>query len=143
MLHWSIHCIEPSVHPRKLCVQVEEVTGRLETAQQADESHRAAVSKQLKEHARHAEELSGALEQAKAALSSQQHQALEDLQAHTQGQTAELEQRMSELREQVTTAGQPCMDIPCCEAGDRLSRRKAGSPGKILIVKQSVSVAMS
>lgn len=28
------------------------------------------------------------------------------------------------------------------EAGDRLPRRKAGSPGKILMFKQSVSVAM-
>ncbi len=82
-------------------MQTEEVTASLKAAQEADESHRAAVSKQLQEHARHAEELNAALEQAKAALSSQQHQALEDLQAQTQQQTAELEQRMTELQAQV------------------------------------------
>lgn len=84
-----------------LCTQIEQVTASLKAAQEADESHRAAVSKQLQEHARHAEELNAALEQAKAALSSQHHQALEDLQAQTQQQSAELEQRMTELQAQV------------------------------------------
>jgi len=74
----------------------------LEAAQTADESHRAEVQKKLQEHARHAEELNAALEQAKAALSSQQHQALGDLQAKTQQQTAEIQLRMTELQAQVT-----------------------------------------
>ena len=60
------------------------------------------MSRQLKEHARHAEELTQALEQAKEALGSQQQQALQDLQAHTQQQTADLEQRMAELQAQVS-----------------------------------------
>ncbi len=94
----SLVCVSPAY---SLCMQTEEVTASLKAAQEADESHRAAVSKQLQEHARHAEELNAALEQAKAALSSQQHQALEDLQAQTQQQTAELEQRMTELQAQV------------------------------------------
>lgn len=61
------------------------------------------MSHQLKEHALHAEELSSALEQAKAALSSQQTEALSQLQAETQKQSQELQQRMQELQDQVGT----------------------------------------
>ena len=89
-------------------MQTEEAKASLEAARKAGESHRAEVQKQLQEHARHAEELTGALEQAKAALGSQQHEALEELQAQTQQQTADLEQRMAELQAQVTASPSLC-----------------------------------
>ena len=59
------------------------------------------MSRQLKEHASHAQELTSALEQAKAALSSHQTEALTQLQAETQRQSQELQQRMQELQDQV------------------------------------------
>ena len=93
------------------CMQVEEATSSLEAAQKADEKHRVEVSRQLKEHARHSEELSLALEQAKAALGQQQTQALAELQAETQRQSQELQQRMQELQEQVGVHAVPC--TPC------------------------------
>lgn len=83
-------------------MQAEDARAVLEAAQKADEEHRLEVSRQLKEHAVHTQELSAKLEQAKAALSSQQTQALTELQAETQRQSQELQQRMQELQEQVS-----------------------------------------
>ena len=91
--------------------QANEANKLLEAAQKADEDHRIEVSRQLKEHARHTDELSTALEQAKAALSSQQTQALVDLQAETQRQGQELQQRMQELQEQVLTCDMPATAV--------------------------------
>ena len=84
-------------------IQAEEASTGLGAAQKADEEHRVEVCRQLKEHAAHNQELGSALEQAKAALSSQQTQALAELQAETQRQSQELQQRMQELQEQVCT----------------------------------------
>jgi len=82
-------------------MQTEEVTASLKAAQEADESHRAAVSKQLQEHARHAEELNAALEQAKAALSSQQ------LRPHA----ADLEQQLGQCQVKVKAAQADVTDL--------------------------------
>lgn len=92
-------------------MQAEEASASLKAAQKADEDHRLEVSRQLKEHARHSEELSSALEQAKAALSSQQSQALADLQAETHRQSQQLQQRMQELQEQVHTFHTPLTSL--------------------------------